>query len=254
MTIHCHHNLPIVCQEFIERGDEFALGCFFGCQEVQVVEKQGRAFAELVAERPHLAALRGLDETRREFLGRYIDRPLIALTPQAGINPFEQMCFAGPHRSVNNQWVHFLARRFDDAQGGSMSKPIARTDNELRQQLPSSPGSGGGQRFIEFILFRNCSFSFRLGGWEWVAEEIAFRIKHILLAAWQILSSCCGFPWFVAWLISPYFCLLTIDCRFIHDPVDSNLWPKNLGYRLADSSTVFFLVMVTGMLSADCND
>src|SRR5579883_3192821 len=94
---------------------EFFLSGFPGSEEVQIIEQESRAFAKLPPERGHLPQSRGLHESRREFLRGDVARPLSALSPQCRIDAFEQMCFAGTDRSVNDQRIGALAGFFHTA-------------------------------------------------------------------------------------------------------------------------------------------
>ena len=115
-------------------------------EEVQVVDEQGVALAEVLAEGAQLAQPHGLDEAVGEVLaGEIADAPVGVGTAQAGVDALEQVRLAGANGAVQHQRVGRLAGRLDDAQGRGVGDAVARPDHELRQP-PPAPRALAGRR------------------------------------------------------------------------------------------------------------
>src|SRR6185437_592382 len=89
---------------------------------------------------------------------------------QTGVDALQQMRFAGADRTMQDNGIGPLARRFDHAQRGRVRHSVAGADDEIAQAMPAA---GAPRRFAHLLgrggLGRRLRFLNGLVGlWMWV--------------------------------------------------------------------------------------
>jgi hypothetical protein len=129
---------PAVALQRLQRVQKLLLRRRLPGEEVQIVDEQGIAIAELPAKRRLLPRMDRAEEAVREVLRRQVqDAGVGPLFAQLGVDPLEQMRLAESHRSVQHEWRRAASRIVDDADQGRMRDPVARPDDEVREPAPT---------------------------------------------------------------------------------------------------------------------
>ena len=132
MAIAGHDELAAVREQGVEGVQELFLRRLLTRQEVQVIDQQGVALAEVPAERGQLAGTHRLHEAVGEILsGDVDDARLRAGATKAGVDAFKEVRLACADRTVQDEGIGRLARLLDDAQGGGDGDAVAWADDEL---------------------------------------------------------------------------------------------------------------------------
>ena len=130
------HDLLVVVVQRVEGVEERLLGLLFALQELDVVDEQDVDVAVALVERGSSVVGDRVDEVVRELLGTHVAH-LNALIETLGVvtDRVEQVGLAESRVAVDEERVVGLGRRLGDRDRGGVREPIARTDDEVVEDV-----------------------------------------------------------------------------------------------------------------------